>query len=258
MVKVQAFSKGKTEDKNEDCFDYNKTAFVVVDGVTIKSRENYNSKTGGGFISQRVAKECLLTDLNGIKLVNHLNNKIRELYIDLNIIDEIQDPKLRFACGFICARILSNKIVITYLGNLGFRINGSEIYQRTGQIDIDNSEARAKYIRETNDVDGSRDYVMPLLLEQFKYQNNPQDVRGYGVIDGTQTPLKFVKVFEYDLEKINTIELFSDGYFEIPHEVSIEAWEKSFEKVEKEDPDKWKKYKSTKSKDDRTIVIIEF
>jgi len=54
------------------------------------------------------------------------------------------------------------------------------------------------------------------------------------------------------------MELFSDGYFDIPQEVSIEAWEKSFEKVEKEDPDKYKKYKSTKSKDDRTIAIIRF
>ncbi len=99
---------------------------------------------------------------------------------------------------------------------------------------------------------------MPLLLKEFEYQNNPQKLLGYGVIDGTYTPAKFVKTFEYDLKKIHTIELFSDGYFDVPKEVSIKSWEKSFEKVEKEDPDKWKKYKSTKSKDDRTIAIIEF
>jgi hypothetical protein len=172
--------------------------------------------------------------------------------------EDIQDPKFRFTCGFICIRIVDDKILITYLGDLGFRINGSEIYQEIKQIDIDNSEARSKYIRETNDVNGSRDHIRPLLFKQFEYQNNPQEPLGYGVIDGTDTPAKFVKFFEYDLDKIHTIELFSDGYFDIPQEVSIEAWEKSFEKVEKEDPDKWKKYKSTKSKDDRTIVTIEF
>ncbi len=258
MIKVQTFSKGKIENKNEDYFDYNNTCFVIADGATDKSGIKYDDKTGGELVSRIVVKECLSTSLNGISLVNHLNNKVKELYTDLNIIDEIQNPKFRFTSGFICVRIIYNKVLITYLGDLGFRINGSEVYQETKQTDIDNSEARSKYIRETNDVSGSRDHIMPLLLKQFEYQNNPQEPLGYGVIDGTDTPSKFVKTFEYDLEKIHTIELFSDGYFDVPQEISIEAWERTFEKVEKEDPDKWKKYKSTKSKDDRTIVIIQF
>jgi hypothetical protein len=257
MVKIQTFSKGKIEHKNEDYFDYNETSFVITDGATDKSGRKYDDKTGGELVSRIVVKECLSTDLNGIKLVNHLNNKVKELYTNLNILEEIQDPKFRFTCGFICVRIIDNKILITYLGNLGFRINCSEVYQEKKQIDIDNSEARSKYIRETNDVNGSRNYIMPLLLKQFEYQNNPENSLGYGVIDGTETPSQFVKYFEYDLDKINTIELFSDGYFDVPKKVSIENWEKSFEKVEAADPDKWKKYKSTKSKDDRTIVIIE-
>jgi len=258
MVKVQIFSKGKIENKNEDYFDYNETCFVIADGATDNSGKKYDNKTGGELVSRIVVKECLSTDLNGIKLVNHLNNKVKQVYGNLKIIGDIQDPKFRFTCGFICIRIIDDKILITYLGDLGFRINGSEIYQETKQIDIDNSEARSKYIRETNDIKGSRNHIMTLLLQQFEYQNNPQEPLGYGVIDGKDTPAKFIKSFEYDLDKIHTIELFSDGYFDIPQEVSIEVWEKSFEKVEKEDPDKWKKYKSTKSKDDRTIVIIEF
>lgn len=258
MVKVQTFSKGKIENKNEDYFDYNEICLVIADGATDKSGRKYDNKTGGELVSQIVVKECLSSNLNGIELVNHLNESVKKLYTDISILNEIQNPKFRFTCGFICIRIVGDKILITYLGDLGFRINGSEIYQETKQIDIDNSEARSKYIRETNDVNGSRDHIMPLLLKQFEYQNNPQEPLGYGVIDGTHTPTKFVKSFEYDLGKIHTIELFSDGYFDVPQEASIEAWEKSFEKVEKEDPDKWKKYKSTKSKDDRTIVIIEF
>ena len=258
MVKVQTFSKGKIENKNEDYFDYNETCFVIADGATDKSGRKYNNKTGGELVSRIVIKECLSTNLNGIELVNHLNNKIKELYVELNILEDAQDAKFRFTCGFICARIIENKVLITYLGDLGYRINGSEIYQETKQIDNENSEARSKYIRETNDVSGSRDHIMPLLLKQFEYQNTPQEPLGYGVIDGTETPSKFVKTFEYDLDIIHTIELFSDGYFDVPQEVSIEAWEKTFEKVEKEDPDKWKKYKSTKSKDDRTIAIIQF
>ncbi len=256
MVEVETFSKGKIENRNEDYFDYNETRFVIADGATDKSGRKYDNKTGGELVSQIVVKECLSTDINGIELVNHLNNKVKELYVDLKIIEDIQDPKKRFACGFICARIVNDKIIITYLGDLGLRVNGSRAYREIKQIDIDNSEARSKYIRETNDVNGSRNHIMPLLLKQFKYQNNPQEPLGYGVIDGTDTPEKFVKSFEYELSQTHTIELFSDGYLDIPQEVSIESWEKTFEKVEKEDPNKWKKYKSTGFKDDRTIAII--
>lgn len=258
MVKVQTFSKGKIDNRNEDYFDYNEKCFAIADGATDKSGRKYDNKTGGELVSRIVVKECLSTDLNGSELVNHLNNKIKELYSELKILDKIKDPKYRFTSGFICVRLVKDKIIITYLGDLGFRINGAKIYQETKQIDIDNSEERSKYIRETNDVKGSRNHIMPLLLKQFEYQKNSQDPLGYGVIDGTKTPSKFVKTFEYNVDKVKTIELFSDGYFDAPQEISIEAWEKVFEKVEKDDPDKWKKYKSTKSKDDRTIAIIEF
>ena len=258
MVQVQTFSKGKIENKNEDYFDYNETCFAIADGATDKSGRIYDGKTGGELVSRIVVNECLSSNLNGIKLVNHLNNKIKALYKKLEILEEIKDPKYRFTCGFICIRLINNKIIITYLGDLGIRINGTELYQEIKQVDINNSEKRSRYIRETKDIKGSRAHIMPLLLKQFEYQNNPKELLGYGVIDGTKTPSKFVKILEYDKKKIQLIELFTDGYFDIPQEISIEAWEKSFEKVEKEDPDKWKKYKSTKSKDDRTITLIKF
>ena len=258
MVNVKTFSKGKTEYGNEDYFDYNKNCFVIADGATDKSKVQYNHKTGGELVSRMVVKECLSTKLNGIDLVNHINKKIKELYDKLHISEKIKDPKFRFACSFICVRITGNKLIITYLGDSGLRINGTDVYQEIKQIDTNNSKERSKYIRETNDVKGSRDHIMSLLLQQFEYQNNPQEPLGYGVLDGTKTPSKFVKTFEYAIDKIKIIELFSDGYFDVPQKVSIEAWEKVFEKVEKDDPDKWKKYKSTKSKDDRTIAIIEF
>jgi len=258
MINVKTFSKGKIENKNEDYFNYNNTCFVIADGATDQSGRKYNNKTGGEFVSRIVVKECLSTDLNGAELVNHINKKIEELYNELNIQEKIKDPKFRFTCRFICMRLVNDKIMITYLGDLGFRINGTKVYQETTQVDINNSEERSRYIQETGDINGSRDHIMPLLLKQFEFQNNPHEPLGYGVIDGTETPSKFVKTIEYDLSKIKTIELFSDGYFDIPQDVSIEAWEETFEKVEKEDLDKWKKYKSTKSKDDRTIAIIEF
>ena len=258
MTQVQTFSKGKLENKNEDFFDYDQKSFIVADGATDKSGRKYGGKTGGELISRIVVNQCLKTSLNRIELVNHLNCKVKKLYKKLNILKKIKNPKYRFSCSFICARLIKNKIIITYLGDSGFRINGSKVYQKEIQIDINNSKERSKYIRATNDIKGSRNHIMPLLLKQSKYQNNPQKTLGYGIIDGTKTPSKFVETFEYNLNKIKTIELFTDGYFNIPQETSIQAWEKAFKKVDQEDPDRWKKYPSTKSKDDRTIAIIRF
>jgi hypothetical protein len=41
MIKVTSFTKGKSEEKNEDFFGYNENTFVIADGLTDKSGEKY-------------------------------------------------------------------------------------------------------------------------------------------------------------------------------------------------------------------------
>lgn len=257
-MRVESVSKGKTRNRNEDYFDYHETCFTIADGATDKSGMRYNDKTGGELVSRLVVDEYLSNHLNGLDLVNIVNRKVNEIYEELGILEHMTNPLYRFTCGFICVRVFGNDLLVTYLGDLGFRINGTDAYQEKKQIDIDLSEERSRYIRETGDVEGSRNHIMPFLLQQFTHQNKDDDPLGYGVIDGTSTPSRFVKTFTYTKANIRTIELFSDGYFAIPPDATINAWETAFELVERKDPDKWKTYKSTKSKDDRTIAIITF
>jgi len=258
MAKVQLYSQGKTADRNEDFFGYNKECFVIADGATDKSGRKYNKKTGGEIVSRLIVKEALRSNLTGVKLISFLNKKVYNLYKDLGIINDVIDPRYRFSCYLVAVRVLVDKVVITCLGDSGFRVNGKETYKEVERIDIYNAEKRSNYIKKTGDVAGSREYIMPLLLKQYSYQNNPRHRFGYGVIDGTDTPAKFIKVFEYPKNRIKTIELFTDGYIVVPRGTTINDWELAFKKVEREDPDKWKKYKSTKSRDDRTIAIIKF
>jgi len=258
MMQVESFSQGKTQGKNEDFFGYNQNCFVIADGATDKSGRQYNGKTGGELVSKLVVKECLSTKLNGKSLVNHLNNKIKELYHQLNLLKDIKDPKFRFTCVFICARVLRNEIIITYMADLGFRINEKKIHQKENRININHAQERAKYIKKTGDIPGGRNHILPLLEKQFRYQNNSRSPLGYGALDGTKTPLRFIKTFKFNRTGIKKIELFTDGYFSIPPKATIKGWEELHRKVEKEDPDKWKKYLSTKPKDDRTIAIIIF
>jgi len=81
---------------------------------------------------------------------------------------------------------------------------------------------------------------------------------GYGVINGTDTPNKFIKIFKFKLKNIKTLEIFTDGYCDIAKSPSIKSWEAMHKQVEKSDPHKYIKYISFKSKDDRTILIVKF
>ena len=258
MAKIEIFSKGKNE-LNEDCYGYNKTSFVVVDGATDKSGRFYNKKTGGEIISRLAVDVCLKSKLNGVKLVNQLNREVDKLYKKLGVDDYLEDPKIRFNCVFVLVRVANRKIIITYLGDLGFRVNGQVNYKEVFAIDGLTATARAEYIFKTGDIDGSRKYILPKIITQInKYQNNPKHKLGYGVVDGTKTPEKFIKVFELDKNDVKTIEIYTDGYFDVPKIVNISAWEKMQKKIDEEDPYKYKKYKSTKNKDDRTVMIIKF
>ncbi|MFH1072529.1 MAG: hypothetical protein V1743_03815, partial [Nanoarchaeota archaeon] len=255
---VKVFSKGKTEDKNEDYYGYTKNSFVVVDGSTDKSGRTYQGKTGGWIISRLIVKECLSSKLNGKQLVVHLNKKVRELYVKLGILHDIQDPKNRFSGDFVLARVIHGKVIITCCGDVGYRMNGSTVFKDVKEIDIITSEKRSKYIKKTNDISGSRVYILPFIIKGLEYQNNPVHRLGYGKIDGTHTPEKFIKVFTYPKKEIKTIEIFTDGYFDIPKQATISAWEKMHKIIEKQDPFNYLKYKSTKAGDDRTIMLIHF
>ena len=255
MVEVEIFSEGKAPGMNEDRAAYSGTSFVVADGATDKSGRLRDGMTGGEVTADLVAQLCINTDLNGSELVEMLNGEVRKLYDDTDTADADKGVR-RFTCGFVLCRLAGDKIVITKVGDVGFRINGKNLYREKNAVDVMTAAKRAEYITRTGDVTAAREHIMPDLRAQYRYQNDGGHELGYGAIDGTTTPDKFIKVFEYDRKEVATVELFTDGYFEIPTEAAIDAWENTHKRVEEEDPDKYLKYKSTKSKDDRTVMII--
>lgn len=99
---------------------------------------------------------------------------------------------------------------------------------------------------------------------QGSFQNSADPVFGYAAIDGFPFPRRLIRVYRFSLTQVETIEIFSDGYFGIPSEVSISAWEAAFRKSESEDLHKVRKYKSTKGStpdipaDDRSVIVVSF
>lgn len=101
-----------------------------------------------------------------------------------------------------------------------------------------------------------------ICYAQGDFQNITEPVLGYGGLDGFAVPARFVETRSYDLAAIETIELFSDGYFKLGEGFGVAAWEAAFREVEDEDFHKIGRYMSTKGTtdlaltDDRTYLGV--
>ena len=112
-------------------------------------------------------------------------------------------------------------------------------------------EARALAAVRAHLPDAPEDEVR-LLIEggiangQGRFQNVVGPYLGYGGIDGFGIPERYVESRSYALADIETVELFSDGYFKLGDGFGVAAWEAAFAEVEAEDPHKIGRYMSTK------------
>jgi hypothetical protein len=102
------------------------------------------------------------------------------------------------------------------------------------------------------------------ILHQGRYQNDPSTVLGYAVLDGFDVPDGLVHIERVPRRDIETIEIFSDGYFKLGTEFGVSSWEKAFAEAEREDPAKVLLYPSPKGStattwaDDRTYLGLRF
>jgi len=102
------------------------------------------------------------------------------------------------------------------------------------------------------------------IAGQGRFQNNTASPLGYAVLDGLDVPMALVRVFDRPRTEIQSIELFTDGYFKPGAMPAVAAWEAAFAEVERVDPEKIELYPSVKGSagrlrtDDRTIVIVDF
>ena len=98
---------------------------------------------------------------------------------------------------------------------------------------------------------------------QTRFQNNMVSPFSYACLDGFDIPLPLVHVFDRPRESLQTIELYTDGYFKPGKTSDVAAWEAAFIEVERADPEKIDAYPSVKGSagrirtDDRTVVIVQ-
>ncbi|MGO4570410.1 hypothetical protein [Microvirga sp. 2TAF3] len=103
-----------------------------------------------------------------------------------------------------------------------------------------------------------------IVNAQGGYQNDPSTILGYPCLDGFPVPENMICIERLPRGSVETIEIFSDGYFKPGDGFGAAAWEKAFAEAEREDPAKVFLYPSPKGStasawaDDRTYLGIRF
>jgi hypothetical protein len=276
--KVAVLSVGKFRaqpELNEDRWVITKDTLAVVDGATARLPLQYEGKSGGQFAAQIVCEVLASTNpsLNGVELINRITVYLNERIISAGSAAVVaKKPEARPAALVGVARIVGRELIITTVGDVSLRINGVKLLEDRLKIDDYVAAKRAKAMMQAQQKEpaisnaellqiGTDAIKQDLAVQASSYYNNPNHKFGHGTIDGRPVPEKFIKVYTYPLNEVETLEIFSDGYFKHGNQPTIESWEQSFEEVEREDPLKWQKYLSTKGtneerfSDDRTILI---
>lgn len=113
------------------------------------------------------------------------------------------------------------------------------------------------------------DMVEPMLKAgiakgQYAYANDPDHVLGYASLDGGRAAGFGLAIFERPAAEVHTVEIFTDGYLELPAagETTLAAWEAVAARIEAEDPGKVLTHWGVKGSnakqlfDDRTVIIL--
>lgn len=277
---VEAITIGKHKEhpeRNEDTFVATPTTFAVIDGSAPRLPLKWAGHSSAQFATNAL-KEVLETTsptLNGVELVAAMTKSLNEHIDQIGAGEIVKDtPEARPAALFTAARIVGDKLVITGVGDIACRINGQLVHNDliiTEELMIKKRIAAMKQaVKEDPNLSeeelkklGKAAIEDDLKTQVKNYFNNGNNDLGLGIVDGDPVPDKFVKTYEFDLSNVETLELFSDGYYAVPTEPSIEVFEEAFFISEEEDPLRWDKYPAVKVpnaqqfSDDRTILIAK-
>lgn len=97
---------------------------------------------------------------------------------------------------------------------------------------------------------------------QYLYANRPDHPLGYSSLNCDPILMDDVIDVSRPAAEVETLEFFTDGYFDIPGEVSVSAWEKAFEACETVDFHKTKSFPGVKGStskefaDDRSVIVV--
>ncbi len=192
----------------------------------------------------------------------------REVFLATYPIDVIASRIRRFVWRHLTEKGAGGEVVETVTRNYTFRGLGAALPETAEWLDAAAlSEIRGEAMAELTALlpELERNMIEEALggglAGQYRYQNRIHPL-GFPSLDGFPIPPELVADFVRPTDSIETIEMFSDGYFGCAQGTSVADWEAWFARVEGEDPAKVGAHPSTKGSfgghfaDDRTVLIL--
>jgi len=175
LFKVEVLSAGKQDQKlNEDLWITTLNTLAVIDGVTSKGKRKFNGQSSGQFAANLI-RETLKNSsptLAGEGLIKLLTGHFRDVFRKMEIIDYLKThPEERPAADFTVARIIDDRLVITQVGDVAFRINGREVYFNPLKFDKIVSQERTRAIKRAKrkNPDISNDQLLSIGRQAIAY-----------------------------------------------------------------------------------------
>ncbi len=101
------------------------------------------------------------------------------------------------------------------------------------------------------------------IQTQYRFSNDPDSPLGFDTLNGGQPRRGELLDLTRPKAEVKSIEIFTDGYPDIPDTVSAAAWEAAFQRAEAEDIHKIGRFATVKGTteaeffDDRTVIVLD-
>lgn len=272
---VETYVQAKT-GKQQDCEDrihISEHFIAVIDGATAKTRDRWDEQTGGQKAAEIIDKTLheLPHDCTARQAADLLTSKIRAFYIEKKIAEAVDaNPEKRITASVVA--ISHSRKEVWSIGDCQFMLDNT-VFSFKKKVDEVTEQARSFFIQSellTNHMtiddfkehDRGRDFIMPLLERQARFQNNLNAGEYYyAAVDGFDIPDNGI-VVETIPNHVATVVLASDGYPFLKE--SLAASEQALGQLLHSDPLLFRAYKSTKglvvgnvSFDDRAYVKVK-
>lgn len=116
---------------------------------------------------------------------------------------------------------------------------------------------------DLSDADTLGGFLDHGIRSQFRFANRTDHPLGFSTLNTDETSLADIMDMRLPRAELTSIELFTDGYFDIPDAVGIEEWEAAFARTEAEDFHKLHRFANVKGStsrefsDDRSILVAD-
>lgn len=105
-------------------------------------------------------------------------------------------------------------------------------------------------------------FLLVGIQKQHLFANRENHVFGYSALNGSQASMRDVIDLSLPVEEARSLEIFTDGYFQLPPDPTVQSWEESHRAAEQLDFHKIANFPNVKGStssefsDDRSIIVM--